>query len=130
MNITILVWLGVTIIATILGWIAASNAPYSGGRELAGFIVGLLGAIVTVVLTLVCFSAPTGVDIISYENAQSTRILNKIVVCSESFPTQTVSDMKFIDKELRIKKIQERNAFGIELQFPKYEVEIRPNLEK
>ena len=55
--------------------------------------------------------------------ATNTRVGDELIIQAEGFPSQVISDMKFIGKEVQVKEIKYHNAWGGGLE-TKYEVEI------
>ena len=79
------------------------------GLGIVSFLGGLMG----------------GKPITEYRSASSIRSGNEIIVQAEGFPTQIVSDMKFIDKKLMIVRTIRTNVWGsTHIDTPKYTVEI------
>lgn len=56
-----------------------------------------------------------GDDIVEIKPATNTRVGNDLIIQSDGWPTQVVSDIKFIDKPVQIKKVTPQNAWGGDL---------------
>jgi len=56
--------------------------------------------------------------------AISYKINNEIIVQSDGNPTQIVTDLKFVDVPLQVRKVNTKNAWGFYTGTPTYTVEI------
>ena len=75
-------------------------------------------AVVPCVMLIFLGDAKTKIDFIP---ATSTRIGNAIIIQATDCPTLIMTDIKFLEGDLQIKKTSNFNIFGVELG-PKYEV--------
>lgn len=65
-------------------------------------------------------------EAVTVKDGASTQFGNEIFVQAEGFPTQIVTDIKFIDKPLIVKKIEPRTIYNTSTpSFITYEVEIK-----
>ncbi len=65
---------------------------------------------------------PIGKDIVEYSDAKNVRVGDEFMIQSE-YPTQIINNIKFENKEVRVKKTQQQNAWGGDMDII-YEVEI------
>lgn len=63
-------------------------------------------------ISLLIFSLlPLGDRVVTYSDATNTKVNNELIITSK-FPTQIVTDIKFVDKPVRVKRTEMYNAWG------------------
>ncbi len=82
---------------------------------------------VTAILPIVGFIPGIGNSNESVKNAYSQKMGNEIIVQVDGWKTQIVTDLKFVDVPLQIKRIEKLNAYGMGGEYS-YEVQVNnPN---
>ncbi len=104
----------------------------SSGHEVRSISVVVSG-IIGVVMLLLSVAAPTGFKKTDYFEATNTRIGDEFVIQSvkKEFETMYVTDVKYEDKEVVVKRTCDFNAWG-EIHIPtvKFEVKVVDKAEK
>jgi hypothetical protein len=111
MNIIHLVCTGLLLLVVIYA--------FRKGSEL-GFVLSFVLFGVNLMLSIV---AGFGDAKIEYETAKGFQTKSDIIVLSENFPTQIVTDVKYLDRMLQVKKTTHRNSWGFD-SYTNYEVVI------
>ena len=91
-----------------LGWGAIDD------NGLWGFAT-LMSSLVSIVMLILSGIAPIGNDLVEVKPATNTRVGNELMIQTQGWPTQVITDIKFIDKPVLVKKVIEQNAWGGDL---------------
>lgn len=88
--------------------------------------VGLFGS-----FTMLVFSGvlPLGEPLVDIRPATNTRVGDELIIQANGFPTQTITDIALIDKQVQVKKTTPQNAWGGDM-VEQYTVEEVPVIEK
>jgi hypothetical protein len=117
-------YLAFTILLTLYCVIQCGTGALSISHEFTfrGFSTFIL-MVVSGLLLIFSGMLPVGSDIVEFKPASNTRVENELIIRADGFPTQIISDIKFIDKPVQIKKITQQNAWGGNL-YTTYQVEL------
>lgn len=118
MNITYLIITAVLLSYSIIQF---STGAFDSNNFLRWFSSGV-SLVVGIIMLIVSFSGFTGEDLIEVKQATNTRFENELVIQAEGYPTQVVNRIDLIDKNVQIKKVTKRNAWGGDV-VTNYEVE-------
>lgn len=118
MNTTYLIITGIIL---LYGIIQLSTGGFNS-HNFPRWFSTLTSLVTGTVMLIVSFIGYTGEDLIEINPATNTRVENELVIQSEGCPTQVVNRIDLIDKNVQIKKVTKRNAWGDNM-FTNYEVE-------
>ena len=107
MNETYLIIMGLLIVYCTIQFINGAIDDY-GFRGFSTFML-TIGAIVM----LICSGLmPLGHDIVEYKTASNTRVGDELVIQATGYPTQNITDIRFIGKSVKVLKTTTTNAWG------------------
>lgn len=107
MNEIYLIIMGCVIIITIIGWIT-TDMLYAEGVKPSLVVLGIIVSFLMILSSGMGFGIPT----ITTKNATNTRVGDELVIQAPGFPTQNVTDIKYVDKSVKITETITRNAWG------------------
>lgn len=107
MNETYLIVMGLLIVYCTIQYITGADFDY-GFRGFSTFMLtGFAG-----IMLILSGMLPIGDDVVEYKTASNTRVGDELVIQATGYPTQNITDIRFIDKPVRVVKITSSNAWG------------------
>jgi hypothetical protein len=121
MNETFLIITGVV---TAYWIIQLSTGAFDYDASLLRVISTMISVFASLLLIVTSILGNVGDKNVSYSEATNTRIGDEFIIQSE-FPTINLTDVKYENKPVRVKRTTSKNAFGVDREsFITYEVEI------
>jgi len=113
MNETYLTILGIVFGYLIFQFFVIPDFADGGDLRVISTIIILISFFFGLIISEV---APLGDSIVEIKQATNTRVGDQLVIQSEGFPTQIVTDIGLVDKEVQIRKTTPKNSWGGKLQ--------------
>lgn len=107
MNETYLIVMCMLIVYCAIQFINGAMDNY-GFRGFSTFIL-TIGSIIMLVMSGLL---PIGDAVVEYKTASNTRVGDELVIQATGYPTQNITDIRFIDKPVKVVKTIATNAWG------------------
>ena len=103
--------MGAVVLITIGIWATTDMETDNSFRGVLGFV----GLFASLVMLLISGITPIGDVEDVVKKATNTRVGDELIIQSNGFPTQKITDIGFIDKPVNLTKRTNTNAWGGEL---------------